>query len=83
MSLHDKHVSQIEAVTADLRKVRQKIDLLGDMQGLSSEQARAVRSLGWGLDGIRGWELGIARQEFGLDADLRRAAGSLIGKGKT
>ena len=74
MTLHDKHVSQIEQITSDLLTVKLKLGLLSDMQGLTAEQKNAVESLQRGLDGVRGWELGIARQGFGLDQDLRRAS---------
>ncbi|HUV67085.1 MAG TPA: hypothetical protein VMW24_24570 [Sedimentisphaerales bacterium] len=63
-------VQQIEAITEDLRKVKLKIELLCQAERLSRAQKKAVESLQWSLDGVRGWELGVARQAFGLDGHL-------------
>ena len=60
-------VKQIEAITEDLKKVKFKIKLLAAAERLSRAQKAAVESLEWSLDGVRGWELGAARQAFGLD----------------
>ena len=75
-------VKRIERITGDLLKVRAEIAELGVMQGLSREQARAIESLGRGLDGVRGFELGEARQSLGLDEGLVRMSAELrSGKG--
>ena len=63
-------IKQIQAITADLQAVRKKVGLLGDMQALTLPQKEAVRSLARGLDSVRGFELGAARQSLGLDQDL-------------
>jgi len=63
-------VIEIERITEDLRKVKLKIDLLALAERLSRRQKLAVEDLRHSLDGVRGWELGIARQAFGLDGHL-------------
>lgn len=69
----DNIIRQIEQITENLRKVRMKIALLGDMETLTAGQKQTIESLGRGLDGVRGGELGTARQSLGLDEDLKRA----------
>jgi len=61
---------RIERITEDLRDVSQKIGLLARRPSLSAERRAALEALQRSLDGVRGWELGIARQLFGLDQDL-------------
>jgi len=63
-------VKQIESITEDLRKVSQKIGLLAGDKLVSHRQSAAVESLQRSLDGVRGFELGMARQAFGLDDNL-------------
>lgn len=70
MTLHDKHIKQIEKITESLAAVCRQVNVLGDMQGLDGDQNATVAMLRQGLDGIRGWELGICRQSFGLDQYL-------------
>ena len=70
MTLHDEHVRQIEEITDGLAALSRKVQLLSDMQGLNGDQNAAVAMLQVGLDGIRGWDLGICRQTFGLDLDV-------------
>lgn len=69
-TLSDKHVRQVEQVTEDLKRIKLKIGLLADLQGLSPGQADAVESLRRGIDSVRGCELGLVRQMFGLDQDV-------------
>ena len=80
MTLHDKHVAEIEAVTDGLAALSCKVRFLSDMQGLSSDQNAAVAMLQQGLDGVRGWNLGICRQTFGLDQDLIDLTNQIKGK---
>ncbi len=68
----DNIIAQIEAITGDLLTVKKKIVVLGDMQGLSRAQKTVIESLLQGLDGVRGCELGQARQSLGIDEELRR-----------
>ena len=60
-------VQQIQMITEDLRKLKLKVELLAGDRLLSRRQRAVVEQLEWSLDGVRGWELGIARQAFGLD----------------
>jgi len=72
-------VKQIEVISADLKKVALKIELLAADKLLNSRQRSAVESLQRSLDGVRGWELGIARQTLGLDGNLADLARHIKG----
>lgn len=65
-------IAQIETITADLLAVKKKIVVLGDMEMLTPPQKASIGSLRRGLDGVRGFELGEARQSLGLDEDLNQ-----------
>ena len=63
-------VKQIETITKDLKRVVCKIEDLAGDDKLSSRQQAAVASLCRAINGVCGWELGMARQLFGLDQNL-------------